>query len=343
MDTIRFAVAGTGSIIREFHLPALLANPQADVLAAANLHPSSLQTMVSELRIPRSYDSFDELANDTEVDAVVIGLPNYLNAPVAIKMLRAGKHVLCEKPMARNVDEAEHMIEAAERSGKTLMIGHVWRSNEEMRWLRDTINSGALGDILKCKAHAVPRNWGPPAGSWRVKANLSGGGAFADVGIHAVDSLAFLFKDQVRPTKVFAVTGNFFQKLEVEDTANVLLEYENRMTGWIEAGWYHNFAASPHGAIEVFGTKGFARLFPTELHCGLEGQGSPCRPFGPMNQSHIDLRMYAAQINEFIACVLTGRAPICDGRCGLETIKIMEGVYKSAVEGRAITLPCEPR
>src|SRR5262249_42750674 len=153
-------------------------------------------------------------------------------------------------------------------------------SNDEVRWLREIVTSGVLGFIFKCKAHAVPQSWGPPAGSWRVKAELSGGGVFADVGIHAVDTLAFLFGDRIRPTKRFAAKGNFFQKLEVEDTANVMMEYDNGMTTWIEAGWYHNFANSPHGAIEVFGTKGYARLFPTELRFESEGKWCHHEPFG---------------------------------------------------------------
>ena len=336
MDKIRFAVAGTGGIVREFHLPALLQNPRAQLLAAANLHPASLKAIVDAFGVPRSFNDFNQLADDPDIDAVIIGLPNYLNAPVTIRMLNAGKHVLCEKPMARTTEEAEGMVRAADDSGRILMIGHVWRSSVEMRWLRDIVSSGKLGAIFKCKAHAIPQFWGPPEESWRVKSKLSGGGAFADVGIHAVDSLAFLFNDEIRATKVFAMNGNFFKQLEVEDTANVLIEYQNGMTGWIETGWYHNFANSPHGAIEVFGTAGYARLFPTELHSQVEGRWSQHQPFGPMNKPHIDMTMYATQIDEFIDCVLTGRVPLCSGRCGLENIRIMEAVYKSAAEGRAI-------
>jgi predicted dehydrogenase len=338
MDTLRFAVAGTGSIIREFHLPVLLKNPRAEVVAAANLHPRSLDALVSDFGIPTSYNDFDQLAGDPNVDAVVIGLPNYLNATVAIKMLRAGKHVLCEKPMARTVEEAKRMLRASEDSAKTLMIAHVWRSNEEVRWLRELVTSGILGSIFKCKAHAVSQSWGPLAGSWRVKAELSGGGVFADVGIHAVDTLAFLFGDRVHPIKLFAAKGNFFQKLEVEDTASVMMQYDNGMTIWIEAGWYHNFANSPHGAIEVFGTKGYARLFPTEFHYESEGKRIQDRPFGPPTGPHIDMKMYATQIDDFIQCALAGRAPLCDGRSGLENMKIMEAVYESATTGQVVAL-----
>jgi predicted dehydrogenase len=274
-NKVRFAVIGTGNIIREFHLPALLQNPRAEVIAAANLHFESLKVLARNFQITKTYTNFDHLAEDPDIDAVVIGLPNYLNAPVSIKMLSAGKHVLCEKPMARTVAESEAMVEAAERSGKKLMIAHVWRSNKDMRWLRDVISSKKLGHIFKCKASAVPAGWGPPTGNWRTHLQLSGGGAFADIGIHSVDTLSFLFHDQLRPRKVFALQGNYFQKLEVEDTVQVLIEYEDGMTGYIEAGWYHHFSNNSHGAIEVFGTEGYARVFPTELYCTVDGIWGP--------------------------------------------------------------------
>lgn len=338
MNKLRFAVLGTGSIIREFHLPALIQNPRADVVGAANLHSVSLEALAKEFMIKKTYTDFDLLAQDSDIDAVVIGLPNYLNAPATIKMLRAGKHVLCEKPMAKTVAEAESMIEAAENSGRKLMIAHVWRSNEEMQWLRDVVNSKKLGRIFKCRAHAVPAGWGPQAGSWRTQIELSGGGTFADIGIHSVDTLSFLFNDQLRPLEVFALTGNHFHKLEVEDTASVLIEYENGMTACIEAGWYHPFASSLHGAVEVFGTEGYARVFPTELYCKIEGTWKGETPLATASRPHIEMPMYASQIEHFIQCILEGRAPLCDGHQGLQNVRLMQAAYESARRGEAVHL-----
>lgn len=337
-DKLRLAVIGTGNIIREFHLPALIQNARALVVSAANLRSASLEALAKEFRIKKTYTDFDLLAQDSDIDAVVIGLPNYLNASTAIKMLRAGKHVLCEKPMARTVTEAEALVEAAENSGRTLMIAHVWRSNHEMQWLRDVVHSRKLGRIFKCKAHAVPAGWGPEVGSWRTLAELSGGGAFADIGIHSVDTLSFLFNDQLFPVKVFASKGNYFQKLEVEDTASVLIEYENGMTGCIEAGWYHNFANSLHGAVEVFGTEGYARVFPTELYCRIEGIWRWEATSVASQRPHIGLPMYAAQIDYFIDCILDGRTPLCDGHQGLQNVRLMQAVYESARRGEAVKL-----
>ena len=106
MDRVKVAVLGTGAIVREFHLPALLANERCEVAALGNLHPGSLEALARSHGIAKTYTDFDRLAEDPGIDAVVNALPNYLHAPVTIQMLQAGKHVLCEKPMALTPAEA---------------------------------------------------------------------------------------------------------------------------------------------------------------------------------------------------------------------------------------------
>ena len=128
MDTIAIGVLGTGVIVRDYHMHCLRSNPKARIVAAGNLHADSLKALAQDYRIPRTYDDFEAMANDQEIQAVVIALPNYLHAPVTIQMLEAGKHVLCEKPMAMDVAEAEAMVEASRRTGSKLMIAHMWRA-----------------------------------------------------------------------------------------------------------------------------------------------------------------------------------------------------------------------
>src|SRR6185503_8512246 len=98
MNKLRIGVLGTGIINRDFHLLTLRNHPQAEVVAAGNMHPESLKRLADDFNIPKTYTDFDAMAANPEIDAVVIGLPNYLHAPVTIQMLEAGKHVLCEKP-----------------------------------------------------------------------------------------------------------------------------------------------------------------------------------------------------------------------------------------------------
>lgn len=338
MDRVRIGVLGTGIIIRKFHLPVLLDNSRAKVVAAGNLRAASLQSLAEDFGISKTYSDFDLMAQDPEIDAVVIGLPNYLHASITLQMLQAGKHVLCEKPMAMTVAEARAMIDAAKATGKKLMIGHMWRFDREIRWLREVMDAGILGSVVKVKAQAVWTGDGPPLDSWFVRPKFAGGGALADMGIHVIDLVSFLFHDSVHPRQVFATAGTHFRQIEVEDTANLQIEYENGVTAFIEAGWYHNFSDGPEGAVQVFGTEGYARTFPTELHCRVGGAWGQYRPIMPPRRQQCDLPMYAFQMDHFLDCVLNDRDPVPAGQHGLQSMLILEAAYRSAQDGESVRL-----
>ena len=336
-EKVRLGILGTGEVFRDFHLPVLLESDRVELVAAGNLRPASLQVLAQEFGIPKTYTDFDLMAQDAEIDAVLIGLPNYLHAPVTIQMLQAGKHVLCEKPMAMTVAEARRMIDAADASGRKLMIAHMWRFDREIRWLRDVIDSGILGSVFKVKAQVVWEE-GPTLDSWYARREYVGGGALTDMGVHPIDTFSSLFHDSIRPTRVFAQMGAYFHPIEVEDTANVIIEYDNGMAAVLEAGYYHSFSDGLPGSVQVFGTEGYARTFPTELHCTIEGAWGQYRPCMPPRSQHQDLTMYAAQLEHFVDCVLSDKDPTPDGRQGLWAVAVLEAAYCSAVSGESVSL-----
>jgi predicted dehydrogenase len=175
MTPVRVGILGTGNVVRAFHLPALAGNPRAEVVAIGNHRLESMQRVARDFNISKSYTDFDLMAQDPQIDAVVNALPNYLHAPVTIKMLQGGKHVLCEKPMAMTALEAQAMVGAADAARRNLMIAHVWRSNPEVQWLRDVVRAGTLGTIFKVKAHAIVAGRGPALDSWFVRRETGGG------------------------------------------------------------------------------------------------------------------------------------------------------------------------
>lgn len=337
MKKLGIAVLGTGIIIRDFHMVCLQNHPKAEVVAAGNLHAESLERLARQYRIPKTYTDFAALAADPDIDAVVIGLPNYLHAPVTIQMLEAGKHVLCEKPMATTVAEAEQMIEAAQRTGRKLMIAHMWRFDREVLWLRDLVASGALGKIFKVKSHAIWLYEGPPPQSWFVQKRFAGGGALADMGIHSIDTLRYVLGG-TRPTKVFATAGAHFREIELEDTATLLLEFEGGIAGLIEAGWYHLYADGLEGYTQVYGTRGYARALPSELHTFVEGVWSVIHPKMPSRKQQCDLPMYQAQMDHFLDCILEDREPSPSGVDGWWAMRVLEAAYRSAELGEAVTI-----
>jgi predicted dehydrogenase len=338
MDKVRIGVLGTGVIIRDFHMLTLQNNPKAKVVAAGNLHAESLERLARDFEIPRTYTDFEEMAGDPNIAAVVIGLPNYVHAPVTIQMLEAGKHVLCEKPMAMTVAEGEQMIEAAQRAGRGLMIAHMWRFDREILWLRDLVASSKLGKVFKAKSHAIWLYEGPRPQSWFVQRKFAGGGALADMGVHSIDTLRFVLGG-ARPTKVFANVGIHFEDIELDDTATLLLEFEGGIAGLIEAGWYHLYADGLEGYTQVYGTKGYARALPSELHSYVEGVWSVTYPKMPERQQQCDMPMYQAQMDYFIDCVLNDREPTPGGIDGLWAMRVLEAAYCSAEIGQAVAIP----
>jgi predicted dehydrogenase len=336
-ERLRIGVLGTGAIVREFHLPALLNNPRVEVTALGNRRAASVEQLAQAHGIKQTYTDFARMAAASEIDAVVNALPNYLHAPVSIAMLQSGKHVLCEKPMALTVAEAQAMNAAAQAAGRQLMIAHPWRASAVYHWLRAIVRSGVLGKIFKARAHAVLAHAGPPTTSWFVQPDLAGGGAFTDIGIHSIDTLSFVFDDQVHPVRVFAQMGTYFQPIKVEDTAIALIEYDNGMVAEIEAGWHHQHATSPHGALELFGTEGYARTFPNEVR--LSGGDVLPVPPPPPDQPHIQAAMYNAQIDHFVDCILNNAAPTCSGLQGQVGMQVLEAAYRSTVSGEAVPIP----
>jgi predicted dehydrogenase len=338
MNRVRFGVLGTGSVVRDFHLPALAANARAQVVAIGNHQAASLKPLAREFQIAKTYTDFEIMARDPGIDLVINALPNYLHAPVTISMLQCGKHVLCEKPMATTVAHAQAMATTADAARRKLMIAHVWRSNLEVQWLREIVRTGRIGIVTKVKAHAIVACRGPEPDSWFVRPEMAGGGALADVGIHGIDTISFLFDDLLNPVKVTARTANNQRPLDVEDTASVVIEYDNGLVAEVEAGWYHPHASDPHGAVELFGTAGYARTLPARLEYRAEDALRESVPSFGSQQSHVGLPMYAAQIDHFLACVLEDRQPPCDGHQGVRNMIVLEAAYASARRGSSVSL-----
>ena len=341
MRKLKIGLLGTGIIIRNSHILTLINNPLAELVAVGNLHQDSLRKIADDFKIPKTYTDFVEMAADPDIDAVVNALPNYLHAPVTIQMLKAGKHVLCEKPMALSVKECEDMIDTAKKTGYKLMIAHMWRFDREIIWLRNVIMSGKLGKIFKAKSHEVLiyNIFGedPSTTSWFVNKSLAGGGAMTDMGIHSFDTLRFVLGD-IRPTKVFAKIGTFFKDIEVEDTATLMLEFEGGILSLIEAGWYNLYADEKQGYTQIFGTKGYARAVPSELQIEIEGEWSFVKPQIPQRKQQEDLSAFQAQMDHFLNCIIKNKEPSPNGNDGLWAMKILEAAYHSDKIGDSVNI-----
>lgn len=306
------ALFGAGWIMQR-HARAVLDHPAGELVAATNWREESLARLAEAFGIHRVTTRWEELAQDPEVDAVVIGTPNALHAPQTVACLAAGKHVLVEKPMARTLAEADQMVAAVRQSGAFLMVAHCWRFRDEVKALRGRIASGELGEIVKTRGYGMHERWGPSG--WFTDPDLAGGGALLDMGVHAVDTTRFLLGDP-QPSRVEAVVGTRYGDYEVDDDGVLLITWSNGTNSVVESGWWQPHIGGLEADVEVYGTKGYARVFD--------------RGALPEGYEHDSQAMYSAQMAEFIDAVAEGRQPRPSGEDGRVVMQVVDEAYRSS-------------
>jgi len=308
----RVALFGCGWI-QSFHARGVQAHGD-ELVAVANHREESAAAFAAGFGIPFVTTDWEALAADPGVDAGIVATPNALHAPQAIALLRAGKHVLVEKPMATSVAECDAMIAASRASGASLMVAHCWRFRDEVRALRARIDAGELGEVVKTRGYGVHAGWGPSG--WFTDPELAGGGALVDMGVHAIDTARFLLGDPL-PGRVCAVVGTRYAqgRYTVDDDAVLLVSWDNGANSIIESGWWQPHLGGLEADTEVYATGGYARVFPTE---------PPSEDY-----EHCTQPMYTAQVAEFLDAIAEGRAPSPDGDDGRIVMQVVEAAYAS--------------
>jgi predicted dehydrogenase len=333
---IRMGFVGTG-YIGKIHGRAGTAQDAIEMSAVVGVDPASVDQFAADYGVRRRYTSLDAMLIERSVDAVVIATPNYLHAPFAIAALEAGLHVMVEKPMAMNAAEAEAMAEASRRSGALLMVAHCWRFDVETLWLREQVRSGALGQIVRTKGYGVHTHWGPSG--WFVQKRAAGGGALADMGIHALDTARFLTGDPL-PVSVYARIGTYYKDYDVDDTGVILVNWDNGVTSYIESGWWQPHMDGPEASTQIYGTLGFGQTFPTYLDVPNPEKREVERldPAFPPRPDHCPQEMYDAQMAYFVDCIQTGCVPVPGTEEGVINTRVVDAAYESARTGKVVAL-----
>jgi len=335
--TLKLGFTGTG-YISKIHAQAAQAQPEVELVAVVNHRPESMAAFAAEVGITHRYATVADLLQDGQVDALIISTPNYLHAPEAIAALQAGVHVMVEKPMAMNAAEAEAMVAAAQASGALLMVAHCWRFDPEVLWLREQVNAGRLGRIIRTKGCGVHTHWGP--GGWFTQRQFAGGGALADMGIHALDTARFLLGDP-EPVSVVAHLGTYYKDFDVDDTGLILVNWTNGAVSYVESGWWQPHMDGPEAATQLYGTTGFGQLFPTRLllpQAEQAGVTTVDAGFLPVREPHCPQSMYDTQLAYFLDCIRTGRQPSPGGAEGLVNMRLVDAAYRSAESGQVVKL-----
>lgn len=309
---IRVALLGSG-YVQEFHARAVHEHPSAELVAVANWREQSATALAERYAIPHVTTDWNEIVETTDVDAAVVATPNALHAPQSVALLRAGKHVIVEKPMATSVAECDEMIDVSRASGALLMVAHCWRFRDEVLAMRERVASGELGEVVKTRGYGAHATWGPEG--WFVDPALAGGGALVDMGVHAIDTARFLLGDPT-PSRVCAAIGTRYGTYQVDDDGVLLITWSNGTNSVVESGWWQPHVGGLEADTEVYGTKGYARIWDPEPPS--EGYKHDTQP------------MYSAQMAEFLDAIAAGRQPRPSGEDGRVVMQVVEESYRSA-------------
>jgi predicted dehydrogenase len=346
-DRLRIGIVGTGGM-GKIHAAAYMKNPRAEVRGVSSLTRELAQEFAdgkwetvaysegtmdarAAYRIPVAYGSWREMAADAAIQAVSIVVPNALHHEIALAMIRAGKHVLVEKPLALNAVQAAELVNEARRRGVVLATGHMWRFHREVEWMRQVVADGVLGEIVQTKSYGLHLRWGPSG--WFTQPELAGGGALIDMGVHAIDTTRWLLGEPAAES-VYAVVGSRFGEKAVDDFAQIMVRFAGGTTSLFESGWHFPRISGLEASTELWGTKGYARLFPSSVSLRVGGKWGTFEL--EEKESHTSLEPYAREVDDFVSAVVT-KGPCRTGyETGLEVMRIVDAAYRSARENAVV-------
>ncbi|MCL6627363.1 MAG: Gfo/Idh/MocA family oxidoreductase [Alicyclobacillus shizuokensis] len=354
-DKLRVGVIGAGGIAQSIHLPNY--QKQADkveLVAIADVAHERAQQAAEQFGIRHHFADYEQMLREVELDAVSICTPNKFHAPAAIAALQAGCHVLCEKPPAMTVAEAEAMAEAAARSGKILTYGLHYRYTPEVLALKRFIDAGELGEVYAARSHAVRRRGIPAWGAWFFDRERSGGGPLIDLGVHMLDVTLWLLGN---PNPV-AVTGKTYAKFgprrqgawpgtsfapnaayTVEDFASAFIQLDNDATVLLETSWASHIEEE-RAYVEFLGTEGGVRW-----EWNIAGKRQEVKWFRNEHGVPADVTLHfddqserVALLDHFVTSITENTTPLCTAEQGLTIAKVLEAIYESSEQGRQVRI-----
>ncbi|MFD3260020.1 Gfo/Idh/MocA family protein [Paenibacillus lentus] len=352
----RIGIIGCGGIANGKHLPSLSKLENIQLTAFCDIVPERAEEAAAQYGIEgaKIYTDYRELLKDGSLDIVHVLTPNDSHADISIAALEAGKHVMCEKPMAKTAADARRMVEAAKRTGKKLTIGYNNRFREDSMYLKKMCQEGKLGHIYFAKAHAIRRRAVPTWGVF-LDEEKQGGGPLIDIGTHALD-LTLWMMDNYKPKVVLGTKYHELSQREnaanawgpwdpkqftVEDSAFGMIVMEDGATIMLESSWALNSLEVDEAKCSLSGTKAgadmknglringeeFSRLYTKEIE--LSAGGVAFYDGQAENAADIEMRSWIEAIDQDLEPVVTP-----EQACVVS--EILEAIYESARTGKAV-------
>ncbi|RRJ96285.1 gfo/Idh/MocA family oxidoreductase [Opitutaceae bacterium TAV4] len=347
-DSFNVAVIGAGAIGLD-HIRSFQQHPTARVVALAEVSPERGREAADQFGIPELVTDWKKLLSRPDIDVFSIALPNYLHAPVALAALKAGKHVMLDKPMATNAADAAKLVAEAKKQKLVLMVGQNHRFTPEVQTARQLIDKGVLGDIYHAKTAWCRRAGIPRIGSWFTQSQFAGGGGSYDIGVHALDRCLYLLGE----FDAAAVSGQTYSKFgprglgsgtwgkseinpdatfDVDDLSVALIKLKSGRTVLLETSWAAHQPDPNYNDTQLFGTEAGLKFPPLQLfRNGKHGYSTEL-------VQHLPNFVDGNRMKHFIDVLLGKAEPHVKPAESLAIQKILDAIYLSAKTGKEIRI-----
>ncbi|WP_188454944.1 Gfo/Idh/MocA family protein [Virgibacillus oceani] len=349
---LKIGVIGVGSISRS-HIKPYLKNTDVEIVALCDSNENRLKEKGDLYGVSQLYTNYQDLLLNKDIEAVSICTWNNSHAEIAIAALEAEKHVLVEKPLSMNVEEALAIETAAEKSNKVLQVGFVRRHGDNVKLVKSLIDNDELGELYYAKASYLRRLGNP--GGWFSDISKSGGGPLIDLGVHVIDICWYLM-GKPRPV---SVSGNTYSKLgnrshiknlsfykaadydpnlnDVEDLTNALIRFDNGASLFVDVSFTLQ-AKDNETSIKLYGDKGGAEIEP-ELALVTEKNNTILNVTPQVDNLGFDFaKAFENEINHFVECCLEDKETIAPVSDGVQVMRILQAVYESAAIKKEVYL-----
>ena len=357
MEKIKVALIGTGSICKCAHMPAYKKRDDVEIIACADIDFEKAKAFAAEFGIPAAYASVEELLANCKPDFVDVCTWPAAHAPVSIAAANAGCHVMCEKPICHNLEDAIALRDAVEKNGVKFMLAVPLRYGKAAVHARELVDQGVLGEVFYGKT-AYVRQRGIPGG-WFSCSKYSGGGPIIDIGVHRIDlawymmgcpkpvsvlaSASYRIGDYRKAPKVDPVTGEVSAtngwsgaqvadyKFDIEDSASGIFRFENGAQLIFETAW--SFNGPLNNSTQIAGEKAGITLEPFKLYRA-DGE----KLVEEEIEGDFTGDIFENEIDHFIDCIRNDKTPSSSIGQAVQLQRMLMGIYQSSKEGREVRI-----
>lgn len=341
--TIRVGIIGAGKIVRVRHLPEAKLNPNAEIAAICDTNSDRANEIAEQYQC-KPYTDYKKMIQDPDLDAIVVAATNKTHAMMTIDALNAGKHVLCEKPMATSLEDAKKMLDAAEKNGKQLMIGNNQRLETAHQKAKEILQSGKMGKILTFYTtfgHPGSEDWAIEGdNTWFYRKDIAGLGVLGDLAIHKLDLVRWLIDDDYAQissfTNTLSKTYPDGTPIDLEDNAVCVLKTRKGILGTLSASWSYKKEKNmttiycQNGVMEIYSNP----AFPLAINYNHE-QGE----YYQLGKKSTNLeQLNSGVMDAFIGALIEGREVPIPGIEGYKALEAVMACQRSAESGQVVTL-----